>query len=201
MESVQPSSRFKGNTSTKGMVPGRPRQGGADRGRPAQGSPGAYGYRPKRSALEPVAARRERCCRERLGGRPRSRTLRHCGPRPDWSPQVKKLLDQWLNQRPEGLRSKLIFVAQARPIPVSRVDAAVAKAGETGGHRPCFTASPQACPGDAGDRPGHVAGSDRRPAQTSLISHDARLRQDRRPHCRRRIHRRLGEGRGALPGV
>ena len=48
-------------------------------------------------------------------------------------PQLKELLDQWLAQRPEGLRSKLIFVEQGRPIPVSRVDAAVAKAANSAG--------------------------------------------------------------------
>jgi integrase len=48
-------------------------------------------------------------------------------------PQLKELLEQWLAQRPEGLRSKLIFVEQGRPIPVSRVDAAVAKAAKTAG--------------------------------------------------------------------
>jgi len=48
-------------------------------------------------------------------------------------PQLKELLDQWLAQRPEGLRSKLIFVEQGRPIPVSRVDAEVAKAANSAG--------------------------------------------------------------------
>ena len=48
-------------------------------------------------------------------------------------PQLKELLDQWLDQRPEGLRSKLIFVEQGRQIPVSRVDAAVAKAAKMAG--------------------------------------------------------------------
>lgn len=48
-------------------------------------------------------------------------------------PQLKELLDQWLARRPEGLRSKLIFVEQGRPIPVSRVDAAVAKAAKEAG--------------------------------------------------------------------
>ena len=48
-------------------------------------------------------------------------------------PQLKELLGQWLAQRPEGLRSKLIFVEQGRQIPESRVDAAVAKAAKTAG--------------------------------------------------------------------
>ena len=48
-------------------------------------------------------------------------------------PQLKELLGQWLAQRPEGLRSKLIFVEQGRQIPESRVDAAVAKAARTAG--------------------------------------------------------------------
>ena len=48
-------------------------------------------------------------------------------------PQLKELLDEWLAKRPEELRSKLIFVEQGRPIPVSRVDAAVTKAAKTAG--------------------------------------------------------------------
>ena len=48
-------------------------------------------------------------------------------------PQLKELLDDWLARRPEGLRSKLIFVEQGRQIPESRVDAAVAKAAGTAG--------------------------------------------------------------------
>jgi len=48
-------------------------------------------------------------------------------------PQLKELLDGWLAQRPDGLRSKLIFVEQGRTMPVSRVDAAVAKAARTAG--------------------------------------------------------------------
>src|SRR6266516_4743918 len=48
-------------------------------------------------------------------------------------PQLKELLGQWLAQRPEGLRSKLIFVEQGRQIPESRVDAAVAKAAKAAG--------------------------------------------------------------------
>ena len=48
-------------------------------------------------------------------------------------PQLKELLDDWLARRPEGLRCKLIFVEQGRPIPDSRVDAAVAKAARTAG--------------------------------------------------------------------
>jgi integrase len=48
-------------------------------------------------------------------------------------PQLKELLDGWLARRPEGLRSKLLFVDQGRPVPVSRVDAAVAKAGAAAG--------------------------------------------------------------------
>ncbi len=48
-------------------------------------------------------------------------------------PQLKELLGQWLGRRPEGLRSKLIFVEQGRVIPASRVDAAVAKAATAAG--------------------------------------------------------------------
>jgi len=48
-------------------------------------------------------------------------------------PQLKDLLDGWLARRSDGLRSKLIFVEQGRPMPASRVDAAVAKAAATAG--------------------------------------------------------------------
>lgn len=48
-------------------------------------------------------------------------------------PQLKELLDQWLAARPEELRSRLLFVEQGRQIPVSRVDAAVAKAAQAAG--------------------------------------------------------------------
>ncbi|OBI96570.1 integrase [Mycobacterium asiaticum] len=48
-------------------------------------------------------------------------------------PQLKELLDEWLAKRPEELRSKLIFVEQGRPMPVSRVDAAVTKAAKKAG--------------------------------------------------------------------
>jgi integrase len=48
-------------------------------------------------------------------------------------PQLKELLDRWLTRRPEGLRSKLVFVEQGRPLPASRVDAAVAKAARAAG--------------------------------------------------------------------
>jgi integrase len=48
-------------------------------------------------------------------------------------PQLKELLDEWLAHRPEGLRTKLIFIEQGRQMPVSRVDAAVAKAGQAAG--------------------------------------------------------------------
>ena len=42
-------------------------------------------------------------------------------------PQLKVLLDDWLATRPAELRSNLMFVDHGRRIPVSRVDAAVAK--------------------------------------------------------------------------
>jgi site-specific recombinase XerD len=48
-------------------------------------------------------------------------------------PQLKELVDDWLSGRPKGLRSKLMFVEQGRPIPVSRVDAAVSKAAAAAG--------------------------------------------------------------------
>jgi integrase len=48
-------------------------------------------------------------------------------------PQLKELLDQWLAERPEGLRSNLMFVERGRPIPESRVDHAVRKAATAAG--------------------------------------------------------------------
>jgi integrase len=48
-------------------------------------------------------------------------------------PQLKALLDQWLADRPEGLRSDLLFVEHGRAIPVSRVDHAVAKVARAAG--------------------------------------------------------------------
>ncbi len=51
-------------------------------------------------------------------------------------PQLKELLDGWLAGRSEGLRSKLMFIEQGRPIPVSRVDAAVTKAATAAGIGP-----------------------------------------------------------------
>jgi integrase len=48
-------------------------------------------------------------------------------------PQLKSLLDDWLSQRVEGLRSDLLFVDRGRPITEGRVEQAVARAARTGG--------------------------------------------------------------------
>jgi integrase len=48
-------------------------------------------------------------------------------------PQLKALLDDWLAKRPEGLRSKLLFIDRGRPIGVSRVDHAVTKVAAAAG--------------------------------------------------------------------
>jgi integrase len=48
-------------------------------------------------------------------------------------PQLKVLLDAWLAQRPEGLRSNLLFVDRGRRIPVARVDRAVAQVAAAAG--------------------------------------------------------------------
>ncbi|MBM3856327.1 MAG: site-specific integrase, partial [Verrucomicrobia bacterium] len=48
-------------------------------------------------------------------------------------PQLKALLDAWLDQRPEGLRSDLLFVDRGRRIPVARVDRAVARVAQAAG--------------------------------------------------------------------
>jgi integrase len=48
-------------------------------------------------------------------------------------PQLKALLDAWLAERPDVLRSNLLFVERGRPIPVSRVDRAVLKVARNAG--------------------------------------------------------------------
>ncbi len=48
-------------------------------------------------------------------------------------PQLKELLDHWLERRPDGLRSDLMFVEHGRRIAESRVDRAVAKVAEAAG--------------------------------------------------------------------
>ncbi|MGK3109573.1 tyrosine-type recombinase/integrase, partial [Streptomyces mordarskii] len=48
-------------------------------------------------------------------------------------PQLKTLLDDWLLQRPEGLRSNLLFTDHGRPVNASRIEAAVRKAAEQAG--------------------------------------------------------------------
>lgn len=48
-------------------------------------------------------------------------------------PQLKTLLDEWLACRPAELRSDLMFIHRGRPIPVSRVDRAVASVAEVAG--------------------------------------------------------------------
>jgi len=48
-------------------------------------------------------------------------------------PQLKTLLDDWLANRPQGLRSDLIFLDRGRPIPPARVDRALARVAATAG--------------------------------------------------------------------
>jgi hypothetical protein len=48
-------------------------------------------------------------------------------------PQLKDLLDDWLGQRPEALRSNLMFVERGRVISEARVDRAVAAAAQAAG--------------------------------------------------------------------
>lgn len=47
--------------------------------------------------------------------------------------QLKALLDAWLAQRPEGLRSDLLFVERGRRLSQARVDRAVAKVAQAAG--------------------------------------------------------------------
>ena len=51
-------------------------------------------------------------------------------------PQLKTLLDDWIDRRPETLRSELLFVERGRPIGTHRVDHAVAKAAAAAGIGP-----------------------------------------------------------------
>ncbi|NNM96381.1 MAG: tyrosine-type recombinase/integrase [Candidatus Dormibacteraeota bacterium] len=48
-------------------------------------------------------------------------------------PQLKELLDTWIAQRPQGLRSELIFTDWGRPIPPARVDRALVKVAAAAG--------------------------------------------------------------------
>jgi site-specific recombinase XerD len=48
-------------------------------------------------------------------------------------PQLKAMLDAWLAQRPEGLRSDLLFVERGRRFSIARVDHAVAKVARAAG--------------------------------------------------------------------
>jgi integrase len=48
-------------------------------------------------------------------------------------PQLKDLLDAWLDHRPPGLRSELIFTDWGRPIPHARVDRALVKVAAAAG--------------------------------------------------------------------
>jgi site-specific recombinase XerD len=48
-------------------------------------------------------------------------------------PQLKQLLDAWLADRPDVLRSDLLFVERGRPIGTSRVDHALAKVAQAAG--------------------------------------------------------------------
>ncbi|MGH8918166.1 MAG: tyrosine-type recombinase/integrase [Actinomycetes bacterium] len=48
-------------------------------------------------------------------------------------PQLKELLDSWLADRPDGLRSELVFTDWGRPIPHARVDRALVKVAAAAG--------------------------------------------------------------------
>ena len=48
-------------------------------------------------------------------------------------PQLKTMLDQWLDKRPQGLRSSLLFIDQGRRITTARVDAALRKVAAAAG--------------------------------------------------------------------
>ncbi|GAA4940882.1 integrase [Nonomuraea thailandensis] len=48
-------------------------------------------------------------------------------------PQLKALLDDWLQHRPEGLRSNLLFTDHGRPVNASRIETAVRNAADRAG--------------------------------------------------------------------
>jgi site-specific recombinase XerD len=48
-------------------------------------------------------------------------------------PQLKAMIDTWLDGRPQGLRSNLLFIDRGRRIPPSRVDQAVLKVARSAG--------------------------------------------------------------------
>jgi integrase len=48
-------------------------------------------------------------------------------------PQLKTMLDEWLDRRPPELRSRLVFTDWGRPIPPARVDRALAKVAASAG--------------------------------------------------------------------
>ena len=48
-------------------------------------------------------------------------------------PHLKELLDDWLEQRPDTLRSDLMFCDRGRPVPSTRVDRAVQRAADAAG--------------------------------------------------------------------
>ena len=48
-------------------------------------------------------------------------------------PNLKELFDQWLSQRPDTLRSDLLFSDRGRPIPPERIDRAVQRAATAAG--------------------------------------------------------------------
>ena len=47
-------------------------------------------------------------------------------------PQLTTFIDDWLAQRPDGLRSELLFVERGRRFSIARVDRAVAKVAKAG---------------------------------------------------------------------
>lgn len=48
-------------------------------------------------------------------------------------PQLKTMLDDWLKNRPDGLRSNLLFTDHGRPVNASRIEAAVRRAAHQAG--------------------------------------------------------------------
>ena len=82
-------------------------------------------------------------------------------------PQLKDLLDDWLAQRPAGLRSPYLFIEHGQRIGQGRVDRAVAKAAQSRRDRPRHPSPAQAHAGHPGDQPGHGL-----EAIAALLGHD-----------------------------
>ena len=102
-------------------------------------------------------------------------------------PQLKEMLDEWVANRPAGLREPWLFIERGRRIGKQRVEDAVANAAQRRRDRARDPAPAPAHARDPGDQPRHVTRSDRRAPRAQVDADDDGLRQDRQPHRRRRV--------------